>query len=385
MWRFIALLIILFFSVWLGLLIAKDPGLAYFSDRQWSVTMPLWFAIVSFIIILWIFYFIFRLFSSADLIFYRLKNWVFWRRKDKSYTKTTHGIFQLIEGHYKNAEVLLSEGIPQSNAPILNYLALAKAADASMAYARRDDYLQKAHAVSKKEDVPIGIVRAYLQLHSGQIEQALATLTTLRTIAPKHPAVLKLLERIYIHAGDWENLCKISPDLYKAGVVTRSEYPLLQKRIYVELLKHSKQPIELWKTVPKKFAYEPKIIFYYAQSAAPSEDLAEIVIKSLKKSWFGELVEWYGNLVLTDVKKQLARAETLLKYYPKEPILLCTLGKIATRAKLWGKARSYFIDSLKLNPAPKTYAAYARLLEELGDQAAALENYREGLSVVTIG
>ena len=33
------------------------------------------------------------------------------------------------------------------------------------------------------------------------------------------------------------------------------------------------------------------------------------------------------------------------------------------------KARSYFILSLKLDPAPKTYAAYAKLLQELGDLA----------------
>jgi hypothetical protein len=35
------------------------------------------------------------------------------------------------------------------------------------------------------------------------------------------------------------------------------------------------------------------------------------------------------------------------------------------------------MESLKLDPAPKTYAAYAKLLQELGDQAGALDNYRE--------
>ena len=46
MWGFIWLLIILIASVWLGLQIAEDPGLAFFSYKQWSVEMPLWFAVV---------------------------------------------------------------------------------------------------------------------------------------------------------------------------------------------------------------------------------------------------------------------------------------------------------------------------------------------------
>jgi HemY protein len=196
-------------------------------------------------------------------------------------------------------------------------------------------------------------------------------------IAPKHPVVLKLLERIYIHAGDWENVLKISPDLYKAGVVTRSQYPLLQKRIYIELLKNSRNPSEVWKTIPKKFLSDPEILFYYVRSIPPSVESEEMIFKALKKSWNKDLVELYGHLVFPDLKKQLSHAEALLKYYPREPILFCALGQLAARAKLWGKARNYFMESLKLDPAPKTYAAYAKLLQELGDQAGALDNYRE--------
>lgn len=381
MWRFIGLLIALVFSVWIGVLIVKDPGLAYFSYRQWSMEMPLWFAIVSAIVILWLLFFIMQLLSSADMTFYRLRNWFFWRRKDKSYTKTSHGILEFIEGHYKHAESLLLDGVPQSNAPVINYLILAKVADANNEFDKRDNYLQKAHLSSKDADVPVGIVQAELQLHHGQLEQARATLLSLLQVAPRHPVVLKLLERVYVHTGDFENLLKISPDLYKAKVVNREEYALLQKNIYVQLLKNSRNPGELWKTIPKKFASDPECLYYYAKSQPASDELEDMVYHSLKKSWNKELTEFYGNMQVVDLKKQLKHAESLLKYYPKEPVLLCTCGKLSTRAKLWGKARSYFIESLKLDPKPQTYAAYAKLLQELGDQAGALENYREGLKL----
>ncbi len=380
MWRFIGLLIALIFSVWIGVAIAKDPGLAYFSYRQWSVEMPLWFAVLSFIVIMWLLFFIMQILSSADLTFYRMKNWFFWRRKDKSITKTSHGILEFIEGHYKHAESLLLDGVPQSNAPIVNYLVLAKVADANHEYDKRDNYLQKAHIVSKNADIPVGIVQAELQLHRGQIEQAKATLIALRRIAPRQPVVLKLLERVYVHSGDFDSLLKISPDLYKAKVVNREEYALLQKRIYVELLKNSKNPLETWKTIPKKFALDPECLFYYAKSQPASNEIEDMIFKSLKKSWNKDLMELYGKLQTPDLKKQLSHAESLLKYYPKEPVLLCVCGKLSTRAKLWGKARSYFIESLKLDPKPQTFAAYAILLQKLGDQAGALENFKEGLN-----
>ena len=55
MWRYIWLLIILIASILIGLSIAKDPGLAFFSYRNWSVEMPLWFAAVGFLAIVFIY------------------------------------------------------------------------------------------------------------------------------------------------------------------------------------------------------------------------------------------------------------------------------------------------------------------------------------------
>src|SRR5580700_10751810 len=198
MWRFIWLLIILIASVWLGLQIAKDPGLAFFSYRQWSVEMPLWFATVVFIAILFVLYFIIKFFDSTASLVYRFKSWLYWRRKHKAYSKTNRGLMELIEGRYKNAEHDLLEGLSQSDAALVNYLALAKAAHEQEAFDRRDTYLRKAHAAAPDADVVIGLTSAQLQMNQGRLEQALATLKHLKTLVPKHVLVLKLLERVYV-------------------------------------------------------------------------------------------------------------------------------------------------------------------------------------------
>jgi HemY protein len=138
MWRFFWFLVLLILSVWLGLKISQDPGYALFTYRHWSMEMPLWFALVAFFIFLFLFYGILRFFDSIDFSIYRFKNWLRWRRKYKSYSKTNRGLIELIEGHWKSAEYCLMEGIEQSDAPLINYLAAAKAAQEQQAYDRRD-------------------------------------------------------------------------------------------------------------------------------------------------------------------------------------------------------------------------------------------------------
>ncbi len=388
--RFLWFLLVLIVSVWLGLQIAKDPGLAFFSYRQWSVEMPLWFALFCLLIVLSLFYFMGCFFSGIESLFYRCSNWLRWRRKSQSYSRTNRGLIELIEAHWKKAENNLIAGISQSDAPLINYLALAKAAHEQMAYDRRDSYLSKAYAISPQTEVAIGLTQAQFQINQGQLEQSLATLGHLRSLAPRHGLVLKLLERIYVHLADWQNLLKLIPALNKAKIITNQEAILLEQKSYIELLKstmnHPSGLVSLraiWRKLPRKLQQDPQLLGCYAQQLLyyPNEaaEAVELLNKSLKKSWNADLVKLYGLLEMTDSVKQLAQAESWLTHYPNQALLLLTLGRLSVHCQLWGKARSYFENSLALEESPAAYLGYGNLLVQLGDSSAALEAYREGL------
>jgi len=390
MWRFIWLLIILIASVWLGLQIAKDPGLAFFSYKEWSVEMPLWFATVLFIAILLIMHFITKFIDNMSGLVYRFKSWLQWRRKHNAYSKTNRGLMELIEGRYKNAEHDLLEGLSQSDAALVNYLALAKAAHEQGAFDRRDTYLRKAHASAPDADIVIGLTQAKLQINQGQLEQALATLKHLKSLAPKHALVLKLLERVYIHLGDWQSLLELIPSLYKASVIDREQSIMLEKKTYEEILKsanHKEAGLNdlhaLWASVPRKFQKDPGVLACYVKQLLnypdDGQEIEYLIYKTLKKSWDKSLAKLYGLVKTTDPKKQLAHAEKLLKEYPNEAVLLLSLGRICVRSQLWGKARSYFQESLNLEANAETFIEYGKLLEYLGDSTAAMESYRDGL------
>ncbi len=386
--RFIWLLLVLIVSVWLGLLIAKDPGLAFFSYRHWSVEMPLWFAVLSLLVLLSVFYLIWSVFSGVDSIFYRWRNWLRWRRKTQSYSKTNRGLIELIEGRWKKGENLLTAGIAQSEAPLINYLALAKAAHEQAAYDRQETYLRRAHAVAGSAEVAVGLTQAQFQIDQGQFEQALATLRQLQSMVPRHPLVVKLLERVYVHLGDWQSLLTLLPSLYKSKVVTSEQLVLLEQKTYRELLKATtKLPQGLtalravWDIVPRRLKTDPQLLGCYAQQLVfypeQTSEAVELLNKSLRKSWDADLIKLYGSLNTGDPVQQLVLAERWLARYPNQALLLLTLGRLSVRCQLWGKARSYFEESLKLEERAITYLEYGKLLDQLGETSTA---YRDGLA-----
>ncbi len=391
--RFVMVVVILFFSVWLGLEAAKDPGVALFTYHNWSVEMPLWFALLCFIMAMIVLYFIVRLADGIDSSVYRWRNWLRWRRKNKAYSKTNRGLLELIEGRWRHAENDLLDGIDQSDAPLINYLAAAKAAHERGAFDKRDMYLHQAHDLAPQAEMAIGLTQAQLQFDQGQLEQALATLNHLKTLAPLHPVVLKLLEKLYVRLGDWKNLLKLIPSLRKAKIFTLEQMDHLEQTVYQELLNAAANKAEglkslqaCWAMIPRKLEKNPRIVYFYTQYLLrypeAAGEMEELINKTVKKTWDTDLVKLYGQLVTQDPKKQLAHAEKWLKLYPHQAILFLTLARLSLRCQLWGKARSYLDDSLKLAAIPETYVEYGKLFEQLGDMSSAAGQYREGLLLV---
>ena len=386
--RLIFFVFILLISVVIGVKIAEDPGYVLFAYRHWTVEMPLWFMAVAVIVILMLLYGILRFIDGVDATWAGWKNWLRLRKKHKSYSKTNRGILELLEANWKSAENCLMAGVDQSDAPLINFLAAAKAAQEQNAFDRRDAYLRKAYDVAPQANVAIGITQAQLQLNQGKYEQALATLNHLRTLAPKHAYVLKMLERVYVHLGDWKKLLNLLPALRKAKIASEQHLDQLQGKIYQEVLTQSqKLPLAeikaLWETVPRKFQQDPDVIASYttALSAYPEtwSEIDELISKSMKKAWNTQQVRLYGICFSKEPTKQLKTAENWRKFYSTQPVLFLTLGRLCVCCQQWGKARSYFEESLKLEATPEVYLEYGNLLLRLNEQEAAMQQFKDGM------
>lgn len=391
MLRFILILLVLILSVWLGVFLTNNQGYAYFIFRDWTVEMPLWFAALSIIIVFLLLYGLLRFFDSIGFSLYRFRNWIRWRRKYKAYSKTNRGLLELIEGHWKKAEYFLLSGIPQSDDAIINYLAAAKAAQEQSEFDKRDNYLQKAYDLAPQSAIPIGLVQAQLQMEQGQLELALATLSRLRTLAPKHDYVLNLLKKLYIRLSDWPDLLKLIPSLRKSKATDVTMLDHLELNVCKEVMMSAgnKKDLEglhkVWQSLPKKLKRNSLLVSCYVNQILKfdhtSSEAEYLIHQTLKKTWDSELVYTYGKLEDANPKYQLVHAEKWLNTYGPQSVLLLSLGRICVRNLLWGKARYYFEENLKNNPTPETYLEYAKLLERLGEVEEAIQHYHSGLEL----
>src|SRR5579862_7546047 len=140
--RLFLFLLFLIVSVWFGLTVVRHPGFLFIVYQPWMVQMPIWFALLGLFILFGLFYLFITGIDRIYFLWFRMKNWLRFRREHRSYSKTQHGLALLIEGRWQKAERLLLGGVNQSIDPLMNYLGAAKAAHELGAYDRRDKYIQ---------------------------------------------------------------------------------------------------------------------------------------------------------------------------------------------------------------------------------------------------
>jgi HemY protein len=389
MLRLILFLFLLLVSVGLGITLSRHPGFVFIVLQPWMVQMPLWFAVLSLFILFGLFYFLIHFIDVIQFWAFRLKNWLRFRREHKSYSKTQYGLVLLIEGRWKKAERLLLSGVTQTMEPLMNYLGAAKAAHEQAAYARRDSYIQKAYEVNPHADLAIGLTQAELELEQDQLEQAVATLNRLRQQSPRHPRVLKLLEKVYVRLADWQALQALLPSMRKAKLLNTEQLEQFEKNLYSEILRsHPFNNLEAlhqyWSAMPRHVKKNPDVVDEYVKrlSVFPetAKEIEELIRKTLKHHWQPALVTQYGTLPINNLNRQLVIAGAWLKMYGPRPELLLLLGKLCVRVQLWGKAKDYFQRCLALGPNATASLEYGRLLDELGEREQAMQAYADGLA-----
>ncbi|HSW70971.1 MAG TPA: heme biosynthesis HemY N-terminal domain-containing protein [Gammaproteobacteria bacterium] len=392
--RLIVVLLFLIASVWFGAAMVEHPGHALLTYDRWVIELPLWLLVLGLLLIFLVLHCSLRLFNLIRHFPTRRGEWFAKRRFSKALDKTQQGLLDMWEQQWINAERHLLEGIHQDRNPIINYLSAAEAARAQQAYERSDVYLQKAYQAAPQNEVVIGLVQTKLQLEQGLVEQAMATLRQLRKLAPDHPEVLRLLEKIYIRLADWQNLLELLPALRKARMLDAEQAAAFEKNIYCEMLEEAERKNksihavrELWNRVPQKIRLQPEVLERYAQllksDKKSAEEIEPLIRKLLQKEWHENLVKIYGSLSTDNPTRHLTVAESWLKYYGKQDALLLTLGRLCLRCQLWGKARSYLEEGLNQHVNLEAQLELAKLLEQLGEPQLALRYYRDGLELAT--
>lgn len=388
--RFILYFLILFVSIWIGLKMHASPGYVLITYQDWAVETSLWVAVFVILISVIVLYKTTRLLAFFGNLPSRIKQWFQRRRNRHAHQLTTQGLRLLAEGHWHEAEKSLLKSAKDAESPLINYLAAANAAQGRKDVQKRDEYLHLALLSTDDAQVAVGLTQAELQLDTHELVQARNTLEHLNRIVPRHPQVLKLLQKVYVELGDWRQVQSLLPELRRKNVLSKDEMLVLEKQLYLALLAQqlpnatADQLPKIWRDVPHYLHEDPDLLVKYTDALLAYQEIADaekLLLKALNHHWDRKLLRQYAKVPSTNPSKQLAYAESWLKLHPSDAGLYVCLGKLCIRNRLWGKAQGYLVKARELEPSPGILHDLGQVYEHLDDKVLAMSCYRQGLEL----
>jgi HemY protein len=354
-----------------GTLVLRDPGYVLISYGTFAFETSIWFFFAVLVGAYLSLRLVLVLIHGTARSGSRLGGWLQSRRGQSARAQTTQGLLHMAEGRWQQARKVLTNAAKKSDAPLVNYLNAARAAQELGDLEGRDALLREAQTSTSGSKFLVGLTQAELQQAEGQWEQCLATLLRLKGEAPRHGRVLKMLLECYEALGDEQALIELLPDARKAKAIDEPAYAeLLRSAWSARLRKGSEDPAELFERVPKELRKDPDVVGAYADAEAARGTPARTVAPlraAIGRSWSAPLVARYGATEGESPKAQLAAAEGWLKAHPDDATLLLCLGRLALRNEAWDKAREYFEASLRQAQTPEVYGELGRLCAASGE------------------
>ena len=386
----IGLLILVIAVLGAVLLVKDDPGFVLIKYGDFSLETSLAFGIVAIVVAGVLIQLVLRILLTIWRLPQSLGKSAAKRRIEKSRKLLNQGLIDLAEGRFAQAETALLKLIEHAENPLLNYLAAARAAQQQAKYDERDDYIKSAHDAKPEAEIAISVTQAELQLASGQTERALATLTHLRTVAPKHDYILKLLAKVYDQIGEWSQLSDLLPEVRKKKLFDDARLNQIELKAYSGSLNDaasiSAEALnKAWSGLPMSCLSQAEYILLYIDLLTrhnyESKQIEQIVVKSISQQWDSRLIGYYGKLKVQDTSAQLSTAEKWLQDYGSSDVLLLALGRICLRLKLWGKSQSYLEASIGIKSTPESCLELAELLSsnQMNEKEKACRYFQQGL------
>lgn len=394
MFLLLASLLVIFIGSTLMQVFSKYPSYVLISLGNWTIEFSFWFGLTILIICIFILSLVYKWLRKVLGSFASSVSWMRESRGKRAERRTNTGLIHFVEGNWQAAKKELLGAAKDVDKPLMHYLAAAKSAHELGLSEETHFLLHEAEKVAPQNEFTIALSQAKIQFSDKKYEQCLATLSRVREQVVHHPVALDLLRSVYVQLKDWSELVNLLPDIKKYSSLNSEDFDLLEENAYMSLLDASlnksdqegnvKNLDEVWLALPKAIKKKIKLIGLYSHllyRCKKDDEAGQLISKTLKTQWHSGLTELYGKLSMSDSKKQLATAEGWLKKNKNDANLYFSLGKLCIRNSLWGKAKSYFEQSLKIKERANVYAEFGDLLNQLGEHKKSASMYQKGLSL----
>ncbi|MFC3681925.1 heme biosynthesis HemY N-terminal domain-containing protein [Bacterioplanoides pacificum] len=384
------LLTTLVLGLGLGTLINIDSGYVLISWDVHTLETSFWFFLLMLAVSSLLLYLVIRislLLLGSD---WRFNEWRRQRRRVRARRMTTRGFLSLAQGQWRRAERQLRSSAEDSDTPLINYLAAARATYEQGKSDATDELLKAASQSTKGSELAVGITQVQLLQSRGQYEQALAVLLRLRSQHPKHAYVLKLLVKTYQELEDWVALNELLPVVKKAARIPQQELDKLEQKVQLQLLERAvrghgirtvQELKDTYQEMPRAVRLSYAIVKRYIELLMEQgeEKLAEQELRNaLPSVWHDDLICQYGKL-RGDTNQQLLFVQRQLTERPNDPVLLLSAGRLALRNNDLEKAREFLQTGLRINGMAELHAEMGRLLLAEGEESLACEHFQLAL------
>lgn len=372
-----------------GLLLHDEAGYVLVSLGPWILETSVLGFVATVVVSLLIVYYGGRLLIALLRLPVTVRRVLATRRERRAQRSLESGLQRLLEGQWAQAEVDFVRRAADHHAPDLNYLLAARAAHRVGARDRRDHYLALAEQQGESAAFAAQLLRAEL-VGAEDPATALPLLENLRLRQPKHSYVIELLAELYDRTGAWDALRRLLCGGEAARALPAERHRRWLARALREELRAAAETARLdalksvWDSTPAAFRVLPEVREPYLRGLArfgADAQAAALIVQTMQGGWDARLAVLYGELEGLDPVAQLATVEQWLNLHGERAELLLAAGRVCTRNRLWGKARSYLDAALRLAPTAEVYLALARLCEQAKQPDEASLFYRRGLEL----
>jgi HemY protein len=289
----------------------------------------------------------------------------------------------LFEGRFARAERAAQVAQRLREIAGLSALVGARAAHRMREQGRRDEWLARA-AEDRTVDTARLATSAELWTDSREAQRALDAISDLQSGGSRHIQIARIGLAAHLQLGRWDEVLKLVRLLAKRRALHDAAVRRLKLLAYREQLYDTRHDatalLETFEAIPLEDRRMVEITLEGARLlnlAGRGRAAADAIEVALEARWDERLLDEYARAQSLPVRERLERATTWLQLHPQDAALLRCLGLLCLREQLWGKARTYLLESLRLRVHPATSLALARLAEQTDQGSEAAVHFRE--------
>ncbi|WP_096086735.1 heme biosynthesis HemY N-terminal domain-containing protein [Agaribacterium haliotis] len=365
-------------------LIQRDSGYVLISLYGLSFETSFWFAVFSLLLVALTLTFLWRSLGALLGILLRGTRWYSGRRVLRVEHHYRQGLLNYLSGNPREALRQLEKVSRREELPVIRVLVQAKSLASCGDYDKALAMLSDAELLYSEDQPWIVAERLRLLIELERYDEASALLQRLKALVPNDPALLTQEQFLLSKQQQFQASAALLPAMQKNKQLDKDSL-VQQYARQLEGLAASGQISEsdvagLWREVPKKLRREQLLLSGYAELLLKTNQhslLKELIEFEVDHQYQKTLVELYAKIKTEKNDSCLNHAERWLKRYGERPELLFSLGVIAIKNQLWGKARDYLQRSYELEPKAQCLSLKAMVAEQVGDKTLSYELYKK--------